>query len=76
MLVTAGFDLDGPVRCYQPTSAVQRDSIFDNAAYVPGDPAVIEQLRAVLPDGWQATLLAVDGDVTADIGEHLRGLPL
>ena len=51
------------------------DSIFDNAAYVPGDPAVIEQLRVVLPDGWQTTLLAVDGDVTADIGEQLRGLP-
>jgi hypothetical protein len=37
------------------------DSIFDNAAYVPGEPPVIEQLRAHLPKNWQATLLAVDG---------------
>jgi len=51
------------------------DSIFDNAPYVPGEPAVIEQLRARLPEHWQATLLAVDGDVTADIDEQLRGLP-
>jgi hypothetical protein len=51
------------------------DSIFDNAGYVPGEPAVIEQLRARLPAGWQATLLAVDGDVTADVPRQLRGLP-
>ena len=43
------------------------DSIFDNAAYVPGKPSVIEQLRISLPAGWKATLLAFDGDVTADV---------
>ena len=35
------------------------DSIFDNALYVPGGPAVIDQLRRELPAGWSATLLAV-----------------
>lgn len=39
------------------------DSIFDNAAYVRG-PDMAAQLRAALPDGWRATLLAVDGAVT------------
>src|SRR4051812_3797588 len=34
------------------------DSIFDNAAYVGGRPAVIDQVRAGLPDGWHATLNA------------------
>jgi hypothetical protein len=41
-----------------------RDSIFDNAAYVGGGPDVIEQLRAILPRDWQATLLAVDDSVS------------
>jgi lysophospholipase L1-like esterase len=40
------------------------DSIFDNAAYVAGRrPAVIDQVRSRLPDGWSATLLARDGSV-------------
>ena len=39
------------------------DSIFDNAAYVNGGPEVIEQLRSILPQDWQATLLAIDGNV-------------
>ena len=51
------------------------DSIFDNAAYVPGEPPVIEQLAALLPSGWQSTLLAVDGDVTADVADQLKHLP-
>lgn len=51
------------------------DSIFDNAAYVPGRPAVTEQVRAALPAGWQASLLAVDGDVVADISHQLQRLP-
>ena len=28
------------------------DSIFDNAAYVAGSPAVIDQVRMNLPAGW------------------------
>jgi len=51
------------------------DSIFDNAAYVPGRPPVIEQLRGRLPSGWRATLLAVDGDVTEDVAGQLPGVP-
>jgi hypothetical protein len=51
------------------------DSIFDNAAYVHGGPAVIDQLRGVLPRGWTATLLAVDGSVTDDVHRQLTRLP-
>jgi lysophospholipase L1-like esterase len=51
------------------------DSIFDNVRYVPGHPAVIEQLQRSLPRGWSATLLAVDGDVTAGIPRQLQRLP-
>ena len=51
------------------------DSIFDNAAYVPGKPSVIEQLREILPAGWKATLLAIDGDVTAGVEHQVERLP-
>lgn len=51
------------------------DSIFDNARYVPGGPAVVDQLRAHLPAGWRATLLAVDGSVAADVPAQLARLP-
>lgn len=51
------------------------DSIFDNAAYVPGGPDVVTQLRGLLPAGWKATLLAVDGDVIDGVARQLRGLP-
>ncbi len=48
-----------------------RDSILDNASYVPGGrPAVIDQVRSRLPEGWAATLLARDGSVIDDV---LRG---
>jgi len=51
------------------------DSIFDNARYVPGGPAVVEQVRRALPGGWRATLLAVDGSVAADVAGQLDRLP-
>jgi hypothetical protein len=51
------------------------DSIFDNAAYVSGGSAVIDQLREKLPNGCQATLLAVDGHITIDVLRQLEGLP-
>ncbi|HEY1387763.1 MAG TPA: GDSL-type esterase/lipase family protein, partial [Ktedonobacterales bacterium] len=52
------------------------DSIFDNQSYVQrGEPDVIRQLRAHLPADWEATLLAVDGNVTADIRRQLAHLP-
>ena len=50
------------------------DSIFDNGVYVPGEPAVIDQLRATIPDDWNATLLAVDGHVIKDVGGQLTRL--
>jgi len=51
------------------------DSIFDNARYVPDRPAVIDQLRQILPRGWQASLLAVDGHITEDVANQLKDLP-
>ncbi|MEZ6190182.1 MAG: SGNH/GDSL hydrolase family protein [Phycisphaerales bacterium] len=51
------------------------DSIFDNKVYVRDGPAVIDQLRKIIPDGWRATLLAVDGNTTADIAGQLERLP-
>jgi hypothetical protein len=51
------------------------DSIFDNAAYVPGQPDVIQQVRAELPKEWSASLLARDGAVTRAIGKQLQKLP-
>lgn len=51
------------------------DSIFDNASYTAGKPAVIAQVRGYLPAGWKATLLAVDGAMTEDIGSQLSRLP-
>jgi GDSL-like Lipase/Acylhydrolase family len=51
------------------------DSILDNAAYVRGGPAVIDQVRGLLPAGWRATLLAVDGSRIEDVHGQLRRLP-
>jgi hypothetical protein len=51
------------------------DSIFDNAAYVSGGPDVIAQLRGLLPEGWHATLGAVDGATTRDVRAQLARLP-
>jgi lysophospholipase L1-like esterase len=51
------------------------DSIFDNGAYVRGGPDVVRQLSAILPEGWRATLLAVDGATTSGVAAQLRRLP-
>jgi lysophospholipase L1-like esterase len=51
------------------------DSIFDNAAYVAGGPDVAWQLRERLPEGWRATLNAVDGAVTSGVERQLERLP-
>jgi hypothetical protein len=51
------------------------DSIFDNAAYVPGEPDVVRQLRVALPGGWKATLLAVDGAVASGVARQMERLP-
>lgn len=55
--------------------ALLGDSIFDNAAYVPNGPAVIDHLRRILLADGRATLLARDGDVVADIADQLTDLP-
>jgi len=51
------------------------DSVFDNAAYVPGGPDVIRQVRERLPSGWQATLRAVDGATMAGVPGQAQRLP-
>jgi hypothetical protein len=51
------------------------DSIFDNAAYVAGGPDVVAHLRGVLPDGWQATLSAMDGATTHDMPIQYGRIP-
>jgi hypothetical protein len=51
------------------------DSVFDNGAYTSGEPDVISHLRRLLPDRWQATLLARDGATIADLPAQLRRLP-
>lgn len=51
------------------------DSIFDNAAYVRGGPDVVTHLRGRLPDGWQATLEAVDGATTEDMPRQYGRVP-
>jgi lysophospholipase L1-like esterase len=51
------------------------DSIFDNQSYIaPGEPPVIAQVRARLPVGWKATLLAVDGSTVDDVARQLNRL--
>jgi hypothetical protein len=55
--------------------ALLGDSIFDNASYTRGEPDVVAHLRSLLPEGATATLLAVDGSTTADLGDQLDGMP-
>ena len=62
-------------RSSMPHVCLLGDSIFDNAAYVRGGPDVAKQLREVLPTGWTATLLAVDGAVIDGVSRQLARLP-
>lgn len=55
-------------------AALVGDSIFDNAPYTAGGPAVIDHLRRQLPADWGADLLAVDGAVADDVPRQLRRL--
>lgn len=55
--------------------ALLGDSIFDNGAYTSGGPDVVTQVRRLLPTGWEASLLAVDGAVIDDIPSQLSRLP-
>lgn len=51
------------------------DSILDNGAYVASGSDVLSQLRARLPEGWQASLNALDGAVIAGVLIQLERLP-
>jgi hypothetical protein len=51
------------------------DSIFDNALYTSGGPDVVSQVRSLLPSGWGASLLAVDGSTAVNIADQMRHLP-
>ncbi|WP_082568390.1 SGNH/GDSL hydrolase family protein [Rhizobacter sp. Root1221] len=51
------------------------DSVFDNGAYTSGGPSVIQQVTSSLPQGWSASLRAVDGSTTEDIDAQLAALP-
>ena len=51
------------------------DSVFDNAAYTGSEPDVITHLRSVLPQGWKATLCAVDGATTTSLPSQVRCVP-
>jgi hypothetical protein len=51
------------------------DSVFDNAAYVDGGPDVLAQLRALLPTGWRADSVAIDGSMIGDIPAQLERVP-
>jgi GDSL-like Lipase/Acylhydrolase family len=51
------------------------DSIFDNSSYTGVEPDVVTHLRALLPAGARATLLAVDGAITRSLTEQIPGIP-
>ncbi len=51
------------------------DSILDNAAYTDGGPDVAAQLHCLMTADDFVTLLATDGDMTADIARQLKHLP-
>jgi hypothetical protein len=51
------------------------DSIFDNASYVPGGPAVVQQLNDRLANGSRATLVAVDGAVVNSVERQISRIP-
>jgi hypothetical protein len=55
--------------------ALSGDSIFDNGSYTNGLPDVVTHLSGLLPAGFKATLLAIDGSTTADLGDQLGELP-
>jgi hypothetical protein len=51
------------------------DSIFDNAAYVDGGLDVVAHLRRLMPEGWKATLKAIDGSLVEGVHNQLRSVP-
>src|SRR5207245_9693331 len=55
--------------------ALLGDSVFDNGAYTSGGPDVVRQLTSMLPAGWRASLLALDGAMMGDLEHQLYRLP-
>ena len=55
--------------------ALLGDSILDNGAYTEGGADVATHVRGMLPTGWRATLLALDGSLIGDVDGQLSGLP-
>lgn len=55
--------------------ALLGDSILDNGAYTSDGPDVVSQLTSMLPSGWRASLLAVDGAMMGDLAHQLDRLP-
>lgn len=51
------------------------DSVFDNAAYVIGEPCLTEQLRERLGEGYEVAMVAVDGHCVPDVSAQLKRLP-
>ena len=51
------------------------DSIFDNAAYVPGEPCVTDQLRGLVGTDIDVSLLAIDGSMMKDVQKQIERLP-
>lgn len=64
-----------PALASMPHIVLLGDSIFDNGSYTNGKPDVVTQVRDVLPAGWKASLLAVDGATTRGIDAQLARLP-
>src|SRR5688500_16774010 len=62
-------------RSIMPHVVLLGDSIFDNASYVAGGPDVVTHLRGELPDGWQATLSAIDGATTQSMPIQYGRIP-
>jgi hypothetical protein len=55
--------------------ALLGDSIFDNLSYTKGAPDVVTHLRQLLPPGFRASLLAVDGSTTSDLADQVNEIP-
>ncbi|HWP05297.1 MAG TPA: SGNH/GDSL hydrolase family protein [Polyangiaceae bacterium] len=54
--------------------ALLGDSIFDNRTYTRGEPDVVTHLSSILPRGYRASLLAVDGAIAAGVPRQLSGV--
>lgn len=51
------------------------DSIFDNKAYTGNEPDVVSHLQKMIPQDWNATLNAVDGNMAEHVSGQLLKMP-